>query len=285
MTLTPLSRLALACSVALLAVPLAFVDVAPAASDDDPWPALRRSLLGDAPIADQARLRVIAPSVGENSASVPVTVEFDPALGEVEEFLVIVDKNPFPLVARVYPHVPMQSFSLRLRMQTAGPVRAAARDSDGVWHVALTKVRVSGGGCSVASGGGPGARDRRHGQVNVAVFGRMDGSKVRFQVVHPMETGLAKTAEGTPIPPFYVQKIEVRSGQTLLYRVELSPIARNPTFTSVVDVDPGLLTDLHVAAVDTEQEQFSSQHVMLSLDPDMAEILRERTGGQVSASE
>ena len=265
-----------------LIVPLGVPQAADKAGQADRWPALRAALLGTAPMVEDGLVSLIAPDVGENAAVVPIQLNFRPELGAVEEILVIAERNPFPLIARIVPDVRFLSFSLRIRMETTGPVRVAARTADGIWHVAQKVVQVSGGGCSIASAAGS-RRGRRHGQVNVAAFGRLDGSKVRFQVVHPMSTGLAKDTEGNPIPADYIREIDVRSGDHPLFRLELSPISKNPTFTTVMDIDPGVLTDLTVGAVDSNNERYASKWVMLSMEPGLEMMLRERDRSSTSS--
>ena len=135
--------------------------------------------------------------------------------------------------------------------------------------------QVVGGGCSTP-GGATAGQAPNHGQVNVAVFARASGTKVRFQFVHPMETGLAKDPAGNAIAPFYIHRVAVNAGDTLLYTIELSPIARNPTFSSVLDVDPEVLQQVTVAAVDTTEEQLMSRKTQVHLDADVEALLQER---------
>lgn len=263
-------------------VPLSVPQAADKSVQADPWPALRDALLGEGPILQDRLVFVVAPKIGEDAAAVPVKLNFSPELGQVKEILVIAENNPFPLIARIEPNIQFISFSLRIRMEKSGPIRAAVRTEDGIWHVAQRVVKVTGGGCSVAGAAGS-QRGRRHGQVNATAFVRMEGSKLRFQLVHPMSTGLAKDKAGNQIPPDYIREIDVRAGEHRLFRMDISPISTNPTFTVKMDVDPAILTDLVISAVDTNGERYASEWVMMSMEPGLELLLQERNQANLSS--
>lgn len=232
------------------------------------WEALRESVIGDANmIVDGGGLNLVAPSFGEDSAAVPITIETKPSLGEVRELVLLVDRNPYPVILKARPAVPLKSLSLRIRMQESGPVRVAARTADGVWHVTAKFVQVSGGGCSEGGGGAGDPEAKLLGKVRLAAWGRTDGARVRFQVVHPMDTGLARDEKGGFVPAFYVFKIGVQSGSRLLLELESTPIARNPTFTADLELAPIELAALKVSAFDSKQSVFLSEDAQVFLDP------------------
>jgi len=269
------------CGGAAFALPIALslclLGAAPARAEDPAqvwstlengtWDALRESVIGAAPmVVEGDALRLIAPAVGEDSAAVPVTIEVRRELGDVRELVLLVDHNPYPVILRARPGVYLKSLALRIRMQASSPVRVAARTADGIWHVAARHVQVSGGGCS-EGGGSANAEAKLLGKVRLAAWGRTDGARLRFQVVHPMETGLARDAQGAFIPAYYVFRIDVNSGGRRLLALESTPIARNPTFTADMDVEPMELAALQVTATDSTQSIFLSGEPQLFLEP------------------
>jgi len=272
-----MTKIRLACAVAVLLVwggLAAAGEMFSARKDLDTgkWDALRESVIRNAPYTfEQHLISLVAPTFGEDSSAVPISIETKRELGTVEEFVLMVDNNPFPVVMRARPAAYMKSLSLRIRMQESSPVRVAARTSDGVWHVADRYVKVSGGGCSVATSG-PAGDQKMIGQVRITAWGRSDIARLRFQVMHPMDTGLAKDDKGAVIPPYYVFKVDVQSGEKKLLELESTPIARNPAFAVDMDIDPADLAALQVLATDSTQTIYISEAAQVFMEPGLLDM-------------
>lgn len=87
-----------------------------------------------------------APDIAENGAVVPMGVST--TLPNVKQLLVMVEKNPFPLVARfeVSPDVD-PNFLTRAKMGQSSDVYAVAITNDGKALFAKKEVKVTLGGC------------------------------------------------------------------------------------------------------------------------------------------
>ena len=222
--------------VMVLAVGLiAGISAEAAKADDDPlqspgWAALAAKSFGSVPFVYDERVKVVVPSVVENQAQVPVTVDAR-AVGRVSELMVMADLSPIQhvLTLRVSKAEPYLSF--RLKVEQGTPVRAAALAADGVWHVGSVFLDAAGGGCTAA------AMARKDadwtdtvGQVQGRMWRELDGgARLRLRVRHPMDTGLAK--DGTPA--FFIEHVDVRdaSGGGLATLELFEPVGEDPTVT------------------------------------------------------
>lgn len=196
------------------------------------WQAMVKLYLSEGVIEFDDRVKVLAPPEAENSLLVPVLVDAT-ALGDVEEVTVFADFNPLPLVLRFYPEKALPVIGFDLKVQQATPVRAAARTKDGVWHVGSALVDAAGGGCTVPSvASGEVSWSSRLGEVTGALYREPEPGglfqRLRFKVMHPMDTGLAPT-----IPVFHITQVQVKDAEgDLLARVEpYEPVSENPVFT------------------------------------------------------
>jgi sulfur-oxidizing protein SoxY len=193
------------------------------------WPGLRREFFGDAPVVFDPGVAVRAPAFAEDAMNVPIAVDAA-ALDGVEAIVVFVDRNPIRRVLEYVPVAAAPGIAFRIKLEQASPVRAAARTSDGRWHVGGTRVDASGGGCSAA---GATRRDgswaQTLGQVSARVFpgAAPAGSRLRLMVMHPMDTGLVGG-----IPAFYLSRLSLRDAQDreLLRLATYEPISENPVF-------------------------------------------------------
>ena len=87
-----------------------------------------------------------APDIAENGAVVPITVAT--SLPNVKQMLLMVEKNPAPLVAlfNVSPEVEA-NFATRAKMGQSSDVYAVAVTTDGKALYAKKEVKVTLGGC------------------------------------------------------------------------------------------------------------------------------------------
>lgn len=213
--------------------------VALAASPGDPlksanWDDLRQRFFGDAKVVFDDRVKVTAPARAEDSMNVPVGVDAE-ALGEVEEVVVIADHNPIVKVLQFKPLAARASLSFRVKLQQATPVRAIARTRDGVWHAGGMWVDAAGGGCTAPSvGRSSGNWTDTLGQVQARMWNPADAGRLRFRVMHPMDTGLAPG-----IPAFYIEKLSLSdAGGAEFMQIEtFEPVSENPVFS--FDFRPG----------------------------------------------
>lgn len=217
--------------VGLIAVATAAVAVA--AEDADPlkspaWPDVRRKLTGDAPLVFDPRVEVIAPSVAEDSLNVPVTVALRDLPG-VQRILVIADLNPILKVLEFEPLAAVPRLSFRLKLQQGSPVRALAQTADGVWHVGGVWVDAAGGGCTAPSvGRSAGTWADTLGEVDARWWQRGQGQRLKFRVMHPMDTGLAPG-----IPAFHLERLVLRDaeGKDWARIATYEPVSENPMFS------------------------------------------------------
>jgi sulfur-oxidizing protein SoxY len=192
------------------------------------WQEMHQRLLNGAPVVFDDRVVVQAPAVAEDSLNLPLWIDAS-ALGEVERLLVFAELNPIPKVLDMQPLKALPRIGLRIKVQQATPVRAAALTSDGTWHLGGLLVDAAGGGCTAPSlGSGSSDWADRLGEVTARLWSRQDHNRLRASIIHPMDTGLV-----AGIPAFYLEHLEIRDGSgELLSRLSLfEPIAENPVLT------------------------------------------------------
>lgn len=214
------------------------------------WDDMYRAYLKEHKVVFDDRVKVLAPEFAEDSMNVPVTVDASEIKG-IKEILVFAEFNPISKILKFYPGTAKATFSFRFKIQQASPVRAAVLTHDGVWHVGGVWVDAAGGGCTVASAGRLGGGWEDHlGEVHTKIWEGKDYRRVKFSVVHPMDTGLVAS-----IPAFYIEEIKLTddSGE-LLARVELfEPVQENPVLT--LDLAKG--SSVYMDAIDNNANEFS----------------------------
>ncbi len=217
------------------------------------WPDLAAEYLGGDVVFDNS-LRLMMPDTVENAHEVPVMVKFSADLGQVTEFVVIAENNPIQVAARMFPRRPIDAIGLNIRLEQTTPVRVAARDEAGVWHVDSMMVNVlSPGGCSTPGAGGQLANI---GAVAMKEFDRVGGSRLKVKINHPMDTGFAATEAGEPIPAYYIEWLTIAD--------EAGPIMDLETWAAmsadpVVIMDmPGRRQNVRVTARDTKGLEFEA---------------------------
>lgn len=199
------------------------------------WADMVKRLLGGEPVVLDDRVKVIVPSVVENQAQVAVTADAR-ALGAVEELILFADLNPLQHILTLRPRKAAAYVSVRIKVEQATPVRAAARGADGVWHVGSVYLDAAGGGCSAPAV----ARSEESwsdfvGNTQGRVWREADGfARARLRVRHPMDTGLAK--DNTPA--YFIERFDVKSasGDPLATLDLFEPVAEDPTLTLLLRV-------------------------------------------------
>ena len=239
--------------LAALAV-LAFTATATQAGPSDPmqsalWEDLRAEYLGEGPVDFNYNVTLAIPRTVEDAFSVPVMVRFSERIGPIEEVVVLAENNPIRAAARVFPRRTIRAVGMNIRLEQSTPVRAAARDANGVWHVASVRVEVMNpGGCTAAGGE---AGDNPLGQIAMKRFKRPDRStRLKVGITHPMHTGLAPDEDGEIIPAYYVDNLTVEDAAGPIADLETTAaLASDPNF--YFDL-PDSLQSVRVTASDTE---------------------------------
>lgn len=197
---------------------------------------------------------LVLPDRVEEAFSVPVVIDLRNAPFEVAEVALFVENNPFPQVARIYPQQEIYAIGFNIRLEQTTPVRVAAMDQDGTWHVAHREVVVgTPGGCQAA----PPRSYLSTGEVTMRQFVRPDGlSRLKLKIGHPMHTGLAENpATGDVIPAHYIDQMSVGGHEGDLATMTLwASVASDPAF--VFDL-PEKQRTIRVNAADTNGEDFA----------------------------
>lgn len=229
----------LACATPSGATVAATTTVSADPLDSARWRDMQREFFRDERVVFDERVKVSAPGTAEDAMNVPVLVDAS-ALPGVEEVLVFADFNPIVKALSFEPGQARSVLGFRLKLQQSTPVRAAARTADGLWHVGGTWVNTTGGGCTLPStGNGSPEWQQRLNEVSARVWPRIDGGKrLRLQVIHPMDTGLA-----AGIPVFHIEELRISlpGNERLMTIYPAEPVSENPLFT--IDAPPGIIGD------------------------------------------
>lgn len=211
---------------------------ASAAPGDDPlrsimWTEMKAQFFADEPVVFDERVKVQVPRVVEDQAQVPITADAR-ALDGVKKLVVFADLNPIQHVATLDVMKASPFIALRMKVEQATPVRAAAQTADGVWHIGSVFLDAAGGGCSAPAMARKDADwSQTLGHAQGKLYRELDGSvRVRFRVRHPMDTGLAR--DNTP--SFFIEKLDLRSeqGEQLATLDLREPVSEDPTLTVLV---------------------------------------------------
>jgi sulfur-oxidizing protein SoxY len=231
------------------------------AQDRDPWPDLRVEFFKDRPVVEDGTIVLEAPVRAEDAALVPITVRFAPIGGvKPRAVTMIVDQNPAPLVATftLGEGFGDAMLSTRVRINAYSNVRAIVETSDGVLHMATKFVKAS-GGCSA-----PALKDQ---DAAMAELGKMqfrafeptspDSRDALIMVRHPNHSGMQMDQlTGYYIPARVIDSLEVRRGETLVFRMEGGiSLSENPNIRFTLA--PGAPDErLTVKATDSEGGTF-----------------------------
>lgn len=197
------------------------------------WTDMVERVLDGGEVVFDERVKVLVPSVVENQAQVPMTVDAR-ELSHVEKLVVFADLNPIQHVLTLTPGRSAPYVSFRMKVEQGTPVRAAALGADGVWHVGGVYLDAAGGGCSApATARKEESWSTTVGQAQARIW--RDGSglaRLRFRIRHPMDTGLAK--DNTPA--YYIEHVKLRSssGAPLATLEMFEPMSEDPTVTLMV---------------------------------------------------
>lgn len=193
------------------------------------WEYMAQQYFADESVAFSSDVSVTSADHAEDSMNVPIMIDAS-KLDDVQEILVFADLNPITTVLRFYPDSMPPKIGFRVKVQQGTPIRAAVKTADGRWHVGGTWINAAGGGCTAPSiGSGNSDWASRLGETSGRFFANhKDEGRLRFRIMHPMDTGLA---DG--IPAFYIDEIKVAdaSGNKVGVIQPYEPVAENPVFT------------------------------------------------------
>jgi sulfur-oxidizing protein SoxY len=239
---------------------------APAAAEEDIWPALKTDLFGNRDVVeDTSAVTLEAPYRAEDAALVPLSVRIPAAVAaHVTKLSLVVDKNPAPLVAD-FTFGPAAGdgervLETRVRVDMYSNIRAIVETDDGRLLMATKFVKAA-GGCSA-----PALKDT---DAVLAEAGKMQIKHLsaeskglregQIQIRHPQYSGLQlNQATGYFIPAKFLRVIEVARGGERVFRMEGGiSLSENPhiRFTYA----PGGDETLSVTAEDTDGKVFKGQ--------------------------
>ena len=220
----------------LLAMTPLLAGIAMAQTPADPlgdrgrWADMQRQFYRDGEVTFDPRVRVEVPANAEDAMNVPVAVDaraIDPA--QIERIVVVADYNPILKVLEFEPGQAAPYLAFRMKVQQTTPVRAGVKLRDGRWLVGSAVVASQGGGCTAPSTGrGVAGWERTLNTVNARQFDSAAGKRLRFSVLHPMDTGLANG-----IPAFFIDELSIRDadGRMVARIWPAEPVSENPVFT------------------------------------------------------
>jgi sulfur-oxidizing protein SoxY len=103
-----------------------------------------QSLYGTTQTTASAAIKVKAPPVAENGATVPVSVTAD--MPNVESIAIFVEKNPQPLAASISLNGADGFFSTQIKMGQTSPVHFVVK-AGGKLYSTKAEIKVTAGGC------------------------------------------------------------------------------------------------------------------------------------------
>lgn len=215
------------------------------------WRWMQDRYFADQTVRFDSRVQVILPMSAEDALQVPVLVNVQEL--QPTEILVFADLNPITTILRYFPVAAEPRIGFRFKVQQGTPVRAAARTADGTWHVGGAWLEADGGGCTAPSFGTGGGRwQDRFAEVAGRTWERGPAQRrLRYRVIHPMDTGLA---DG--IPAFFIERTEFRSaeeGMLLASMETFEPVSEDPIFTLDLHTEQAI----RISGQDTQGNRFA----------------------------
>jgi sulfur-oxidizing protein SoxY len=238
------------------------------AEDGDIWKGLHKDVFGSREILDGTGMITLdAPIRAEDAAVVPLAVKMPASFAaNVTKLTLVVDKNPSPIVG-AFAYGPAagkgdRTLSTRIRMDQYSDVRAIAETADGKLYMISRFVKAS-GGCSA-----PAAKDAEEAaksigkmQIKTAIGKSSDGltPEAQIMVKHPNTTGMQMDQiSGLYAPARYINKIEVKTGSTVVFTVEGGiSFSEDPNIRFSYDGNPSDM--MTVKAEDSDGTQFAGQ--------------------------
>ncbi len=232
------------------------------------WPGIRKELYAQRTIAEEdGAVSLEAPVRAEDAAVVPVTMRIPASVAaNTKALTLVIDKNPMP-VAATFTFGPAAGLgerviATRVRVDMYSNVRAILETNDGTLHMATRFVKAA-GGCSA-----PALKDA---EEALAQLGKMklrlhhaDQSpmmqEAQVMIRHPNYSGMQMNQlTGLYIPAKYVQAIEVKRGNDIVFTMEGGiSLSENPNIRFTYA--PGPNNEIVVTAKDTDGSVFTARH-------------------------
>lgn len=217
--------------LAILLNALGYVSADQSPASSPLWPLIHKKFLNGEEVVFDPKVRISIPKMSEDSLNFPVYVSWE-GKEKAKRMLLLADLNPIIPIVDYYPVMANPSIATHIKIQQATPIRGAIQTEDGKWHVWAEFADASGGGCTTPSLGMTAGNWADHlGEIHAAVWQKeaSEVDRVRFQIQHPMDTGLANN-----IPKFIINEIEIYAAKSdrRLGRMEVfEPVSENPLFS------------------------------------------------------
>jgi len=220
-------------SIASIALLMVSIPVMALDDDDNLWPDLRDEVFGEnrTVIEEDGTISMEVPYRAEDAAVMPLTVRIPASIApKVKSLTLLIDKNPMPVVA-TFNYGPGAGIGdrvlrTRVRVNMYSNVRAVIETIDGKLHM-TTKFVKAAGGCSAAAMKDADEAMASIGKMKIRSFrpenpqSKPASREAQVMIRHPNYSGMQMNQlTGLYIPAKYVEYIEVRQGDTLIFRME-----------------------------------------------------------------
>lgn len=186
-------------------------------------------VLGMNAAAQSKDIAIDAPDIAEDGAFVPVQITSQ--IPGIQSMAVFVDRNPWPLIARLeFMQDALPFVALRLRVAQTSPVRVVVR-AGGSNYVSMKDIRVVGGGCDGASTGESDAAPGKTEPMKIRASLAEGVANLRALVTHPMDNGLRTNSSGKIVPENFIRNLHIRLNGNTVIEAEIGrSVSTNPQF-------------------------------------------------------
>ncbi|HIA21978.1 MAG TPA: hypothetical protein EYN80_06030 [Alphaproteobacteria bacterium] len=197
------------------------------------WSQVRDDYLITGKVVFDDNVKVIMQDFVEEPHEVSLVVKIPDYLQSIQEFVLLIENNPIQAAARIYPHRPIETVGMNVRLEDDSPVRAALKDKFGTWHVGSKMVFVKNpGGCSLPSCD-PEIQKCVTGEIGkilISQFNREGGAwRVKTKITHPMDTGFVIDDNGEVVPSYYIDRIDFSDENGSIAEIETyAALSTNP---------------------------------------------------------
>ena len=185
--------------------------------------------LGAKSVMASADVRLNTLDYAENGAAVPV--EISSALPGVERIVLVVEKNPTPLVAVFTPSESLETvLTLHTKMAQTSVVYAMVIMADGRALYAKKEVKVVLGSCGSISDTPENVDARRLVEpTRIRAQIQAESVRVRIRMAHEMESGQRKNAAGNLVPAWHIEQVTINLNGKPVMTAEWGPgVSKNP---------------------------------------------------------
>lgn len=233
---------------------------APAAPD--PWPGLVADLFQNRPIGEREGVIALeAPTRAEDAAIVPMTMKFSDDARRPSKATLVIDQNPMPMAAAftIGERSGLTSLTTRVRVNSYTNVHAVGETREGL--VSVVKFVKAAGGCSAPAAKNMEEATKNLGKMKYREFTSNEPGRREAQIMirHPNNSGMQMDQlTHLYIPAHYVDRLEVRQGDDLIFSMEGGiSLSEDPNFRFVYA--PNGAKTLRVEAHDTQGNTFKGE--------------------------